>query len=161
MPKRRFQAKPGVIAIRPAVEADLPRIVELLLELSLDDPREDLGPPLPTAYRDTFREIQADPRQQLVVLEADGQVIGTLTLIVVPHLSYRGRPFAVVESVVVDAGARSAGYGEQLMRYAIAEARRAGCHRISLTSNKRRSDAHRFYERLGFHATHEGFKLEL
>lgn len=149
------------LAIRRAVEADLPRIVELLSHLSLDDNRDSPAQPLPESYRAAFRQIQADTRQQLLVAEAEGRVVATATLGIVPNLSYRGKPWAFVESIVVDDRARGKGYGEVLVQYAIEEARRAGCYKVSLTSNKRRSEAHRFYEKLGFSASHEGFRLTL
>jgi len=149
------------VTVRRASEEDLPRIVELLSQLSLDDDRDAPAKPLPQSYRAAFRQIRADPRQQLLVAEAEGRIVATLVLITVPNLSYRGRPWACVESVVVDDSARGKGYGEALMRYAIEEARRAGCYKLSLTSNKRRSEAHRFYEKLGFSASHKGFRLSL
>lgn len=150
------------VVVRDAAEADLPRIVELLQQESLgDERREDPGPPLPEAYVRAFRQIAADPRQRLLIAEAGGSVVGTFVFIVLPNLSYRGRPVAQVENVVVDEPWRGRGVGEAMMRWAIDEARKAGCFRIQLTSNKARKDAHRFYERLGFVATHEGFKLYL
>jgi GNAT superfamily N-acetyltransferase len=138
----------------------LPRIVELLAQLSLDDPREDAGPPLPESYRRAFREIEADPRQRQLVVEAEGRLVGTASLMIVPNLSHQGQPYAIIENVVVDAAERGGRYGELLLRRAMEEARRAGCYKLSLTSNKRRKDAHRFYERLGFRATHEGYRVE-
>ena len=147
--------------MRDATEADLPRIIELLALLSLDQPREELGPPLPESYRQAFQKIQANRGQRQLVVEAQGRVVGTATLIIVPNLSHRGRPYAIVENVVVDSSERGAGYGEALMRYAREEARRAGCYKLSLTSNKQRKDAHRFYERLGFQRTHEAFRMNL
>lgn len=147
--------------VRDATEADLPRIVELLAQLSLDEQREELGPPLPESYRAALREIADDSRQRLVVVEADGRIVGTAALIVVPNLSHQGRPYATIENIVVDEAERGAGYGELLLRFALDEARRAGCYKLALTSNKQRRDAHRFYGRLGFRATHEGFRIDL
>ena len=147
--------------IRRATEADLPRIVELLSQLSLGDDRDTPAEPLPESYRAALHQIEADPRQQLLVVEARGRPVATGTLGIIPNLSYRGRPWAFVEGLVVDSSARGKGYGEALLRYAIEEARRAGCYKVSLTSNKRRTEAHRFYEKLGFVATHEGFRLLL
>ncbi|HXF50230.1 MAG TPA: GNAT family N-acetyltransferase [Dehalococcoidia bacterium] len=150
------------VRIRDATAADLPCIVDLLQQESLgDERREDPGPPLPDAYVRAFEAIEADPRQRLLVAEVGGEVVGTFVFIVIPNLSYRGRPVAQVENVVVDEPWRGRGVGEAMMRWAIEEARRAGCFRVQLTSNKARKDAHRFYERLGFVATHEGFKLYL
>ena len=148
-------------SIRDATEEDLPRIVELLAQLSVESPREDLGPPLPDAYRRAFRDVLADPKQRQLVLEDGGRIVGLTTLIIVPNLSHQGRPWAQVENVVVDQEQRSAGFGEQLMRTAIDLAREAGCYKLVLTSNKGRADAHRFYSRLGFRATHEGFRFDL
>lgn len=149
------------LTIRRATEADLPRIVELLSQLALGDDRDSPVEPLPDSYRAALHDIEADTRQQLLVAEAGGHVVGTATLGIVPNLSYRGRPWAFVEGLVVDGFRRRKGYGEALMRYAIEEARRAGCYKVSLTSNKRRSEAHLFYQKLGFAATHEGFRLLL
>lgn len=154
--------RPPAVRIRDATEADLPRVVELLQQESLGgERREDPGPPLPDAYRRAFRDIASDPRQRLLVAEVDGSVVGTFAFIVIPNLSHRGRPVAEVENVVVDEPWRGRGIGEVMMRWAIEEAIRAGCFRIQLTSNKARKDAHRFYRRLGFVSSHEGFKLYL
>ena len=163
MPEARAvsQKAPPRLTIRRATEADLPRIVELLSQLALDDDRDSPVEPLPESYRAAFRQIEADPRQQLMVAEAGGQIVASAVLGIVPNLSYRGRPWAFVEGIVVNRPERGKGYGEALVRYAIEEARRAGCFKVSLTSNKRRSEAHRFYEKLGFTATHEGFRLLL
>jgi GNAT superfamily N-acetyltransferase len=147
--------------IRDATEADLPRLVELLAQLSLDEPREEPATPLSESYRAAFRAIAADPRQRLLVLEQDGHLVGSLVLVIVPNLSHRGMSYAFVENVVVDETERGTGHGELLMRRAVELAREAGCYKLSLTSNKSRPDAHRFYERLGFRATHEGFRIDL
>lgn len=148
-------------SVREATEADLERIVELLAQLSLDEQREALESPLPESYRAAFAAITADPRQRLLVVEDGDRVVGSAVLIIVPNLSRQGRPYAIVENVVVDASLRGTGYGELLMRHAIDLARQAGCYKVALASNKRRADAHRFYQRLGFRAAHEGFRLDL
>jgi GNAT superfamily N-acetyltransferase len=147
-------------SVRLATESDLPRIMELLQQLSLGGPRERVTTPLPESYRAAFQQIEADPRQQLLVADDGGRVVGTLCLIVVPNLSHQGRPYALVENVVVDETERSAGYGELLLRRAMAEAQRAGCYKLALTSNKERPGAHRFYQRLGLRATSEGFRID-
>lgn len=145
--------------IRLATEADLPRIVELLAQLSPDDPgREDTSEPLPYNYHMVFREM-AQGRQQLLVAEVRKKIAGTLALVIVPNLSHRGTPYAIIENVVVDEKQRSKGIGEALIARAVEEARKAGCFKVTLTSNKRRKDAHRFYERLGFARTHEAFRI--
>src|SRR3972149_3394640 len=107
--------------VRDATEDDLPRIVELLAQLSPDTPREDLRQPLLESYRTAFQEIEADPHQRLLVVEAAGRVAGTAALIIVPNLSHQGRPYAIVENVVVDEAQRGTGYGELLMRHTMEE----------------------------------------
>ncbi|MCH7812347.1 MAG: GNAT family N-acetyltransferase [Chloroflexi bacterium] len=157
----RSTSQPSPARVRDARETDLPRIVELLAQLSPDEPREDTRTPIQESYRRAFRAIEADPRQRLLVVEANGAVAGCASLVIVPNVSHRGRPYAIIENVVVEASERGARLGDALMRYAIERAREAGCYKLSLTSNKRRRDAHRFYERLGFTATHEGFRIDL
>jgi GNAT superfamily N-acetyltransferase len=115
---------------------------------------DDLAP-----YLEAFDEIAADPRSDLYVATVGARVVGTFQLTVQRHLAYRGGRAAVVESVHVASDMRRRGVGEAMMRFAVDVARRRGCHRVQLTSNKRRRDAHRFYERLGFVASHEGFRL--
>jgi GNAT superfamily N-acetyltransferase len=149
------------LSIRRAIASDLPRLVELLQQLSLDEPREDAGEPVADVYREAFARIDADPSQRILVAESEGRIVGTLVVIVVANLSHRGKPWAVAENVVVDAAARGQGVGEALLREAEAIARASGCYKLSLTSNKQRADAHRFYGRLGFRATHEGFRIDL
>lgn len=148
--------------IRPARIEDLPVLVEMYQDLSLEgESREEVGSPLAEAYGEAFQEIEADPRQRLLVAEAGGRMVATLVLVIVPNLTQVGRPWAVIENVVVARGERDRGYGEILVRHAIDEARRAGCYRMSVTCDKRRPDASRFYKRLGFVATHEGYRIML
>jgi GNAT superfamily N-acetyltransferase len=147
--------------IRSATRDDLPRLVELLAQLSLDSPREDLRSPRPAAYDAALEEVLADGRQTLLVAEVDGAIVGMACYIEVPNLSHVGRPYALVEDVVVAAAMRGQGYGEALMQRAIELARAGGCYKLVLTSSKVRTDAHRFYQRLGFKATHVGFRLDL
>ena len=147
--------------VRDATEADLPRIVELLAQLGLDEDREDLSSPVAEGYRKAFREIEEDPRKSLLVVDVGGRVAGSAAVIIVPNLSHRGRPWAVVENVVVDEAERGKRYGELLMQRTREIAEQAGCYKLTLTSNKDRADAHRFYRRLGFIATHEGFRIGL
>lgn len=147
--------------IRLAAEADLPRIVELLTQLSPDDPeREDASSPLPYNYHLVFREM-AQGKQHLLVAESRGKIVGTLVLVVVSNLSHKGTSYGIIENVVVDEKHRSKGVGEALITRAVDESRKAGCYKVTLTSNKRRKDAHRFYERLGFARTHEAFRINL
>lgn len=147
------------INIRRATEGDVPAIVALLADDGIGATREspdDLAP-----YRRAFAAIEADPSELLAVAERDGEVIGTLQLSMLPGLSRKGALRAQIEGVRVSSSGRGLGFGETLMRWAIDEARRRGCVLVQLTSDKKRSDAHRFYDRLGFIATHEGYKLPL
>ncbi len=150
----------GRLLIRPAHIGDLPRIVELLQQLSLgavsrEDP-SDLAP-----YERAFRDIDAGPHQQVLVADYDYRVAGCVSLTVVPNLSYRGRPYLLVESMVVDDDLRGKGIGRALVERCIEEAKEAGCFRLQLTSNRARDDAHRFWERAGFVHSHNGYKLYL
>jgi GNAT superfamily N-acetyltransferase len=144
--------------IRAASREDLPRLIELLDQLSLEgESRED--PSALDAYESALSDILEDSRQELLVLESDGRVVATAAVIVVPNLSRVGRPYAVVEGVVVDASFRGQGLGEVLMRHVMKLTESAGCYKLVLTSNKARDGAHRFYSRLGFKASHEGFSI--
>ncbi len=146
--------------VRVATEADLPRVVELLAQLSIDDPREQPGSPLPDVYTEAFRRMQADNEQRLLVLENDERIVGSLVLLIISNLTHQGRPYATVENVIVDESSRGSGRGRQLMEFAIDEAKRAGCYKIALTSHKSRTAAHRFYENLGFESTHDAYRIE-
>jgi GNAT superfamily N-acetyltransferase len=135
--------------------------VRLLAQLRPDDPTvEGASAPLPAAYAAAFRRMLA-AGQRVLVAQSGNAIVATATLIVCPNLSHRGRPYAIVENVVVDESRRGAGLGELLLRRAIDLAREAGCYKLSLTSNRARTDAHRFYGRIGLRATHEGFRIDL
>jgi GNAT superfamily N-acetyltransferase len=137
--------------------------VELIHLGSVDpaDSHERLGFPLAPGYLAAFREIEASADKLVVVAELEGVVVGTFQFAAIPNLSNVGGRVAQVESVHVAPEMRSKGIGEAMMHWAIDEARRRGCFRLQLTSDKRRDAAHRFYERLGFAKSHEGFKLGL
>ena len=147
------------IEIRAARVEDLPAVVALLADDVLGAGRETPDDPAP--YLAAFGRLAADPNQLLVVAERAGVVIGTLQLSVVPGLSRRGRTRAIIEVVRVHRDERGSGFGAMLIDWAVAEAGRRGCSLVQLTSDRTRTDAHRFYERLGFTASHLGFKLEL
>ena len=141
---------------------DLPRIVQLIHLGAVDGKGgEELGPPLPLAYYDAFRSFERFPEAKVLVAELDGAVVGTFQFHLLPSLSNQALPTAEVESVHVAEEFRGRRIGEAMIVWAIAEARRLGCKRLQLTSNKARLDAHRFYERLGFVKSHEGIKLNL
>jgi GNAT superfamily N-acetyltransferase len=113
------------------------------------------------AYERAFRAIDHDPAHLLLVAESEGVIIGTLQLSFIPGLSRRGALRAQIEAVRVADGYRGRGLGGAIFEWAIGEARRRGCSLVQLTSDKSRTDARRFYERLGFVASHEGLKLAL
>ncbi|OQD53369.1 GNAT family N-acetyltransferase [Streptomyces phaeoluteigriseus] len=149
----------GDLEIRAAVAEDVPAIVGLLADDPLGARREspdDLAP-----YVSALERISADPNQRLVVAVCEGRVVGTLQLTIVPGLSRRGATRSIIEGVRVHADERGSGLGTRFIEWAIEESRRENCRLVQLTSDSTRTDAHRFYERLGFEASHVGFKLQL
>lgn len=146
---------------RDATEADLAAVVALLADDPLGATRESPGAELPPAYAEAFAAIAADPNNRLIVADDEGAVVGCLQLTFIPGLSRQGMTRALVEAVRVDAACRGAGIGRRMMAWAIERARQRGCGMIQLTSDKSRTDAHRFYEALGFVRSHEGMKLML
>jgi len=146
---------------RPAVASDLPLLVRLLADDDLGRAREQLTDPLPAAYGAALAAILASDFTRILVVEDDGQVIGSLQLTLIPNLSYVGQKRCVFESVHVLPGRQGKGAGAFLVAHAIAEARRAGAGQIVLTSSNSRLDAHRFWKRMGFEHTHVGMKLFL
>lgn len=147
--------------IREATIDDLPDIVRMLSDDFLGRQRERYEDPLPQTYISAFREIHADPNNQLIVAELDGRVVGTFQLTFTPSISFQGGQRSTVESVRVDETLRGKGIGRQMMMWAIGRARQAGCISMQLTTNNDRKDAHRFYESLGFSGTHLGMKIKL
>lgn len=147
--------------IREARSEDVPAIVGLYADDELGVSRERAQDPLPDAYWEAFAELDADPRHQLVVLEEDGEVVGTLQLSFIPHLVRVGARRAQIEAVRVAAHRRNAGLGRVLVDWAIDEAARQGCGLVQLTTDASRTDAHRWYSSFGFEATHVGMKLTL
>ncbi|MER7800163.1 GNAT family N-acetyltransferase [Streptomyces parvulus] len=147
------------LEIRRTTAADIPAVVAMLADDPLGAEREspdDLDP-----YVAALERLDADPNQHVVVAVRDGRVVGTLQLTIVPGLSRRGATRSIIEGVRIHADERGGGLGTQLIAWAVDESRRQGCHLVQLTSDKSRTDAHRFYERLGFSASHTGFKLQL
>ena len=151
----------GALTVRRARAEDLPALVALIAEDPVSAGRGDgLGDLAP--YAAAFAEIDADPAHLLVCLDdADGTTVGTLQLTVLPSLGRRGTRRAQLESVHVDERCRGRGVGALLVGWAVDEARRRGCGLVQLTSDVSRDGAHRFYERLGFTASHVGFKRDL
>ncbi|WP_329219035.1 GNAT family N-acetyltransferase [Streptomyces sp. NBC_01485] len=149
----------GDLEIRVAVAEDIPAIVGMLADDPLGAQREspdDLSP-----YLTALERLTADPNQRLVVAVREGRVVGTLQLTIVPGLSRRGSTRSIIEGVRVHADERGSGLGTRFIEWAVEESRRENCQLVQLTSDNTRTDAHRFYERLGFVASHVGFKLQL
>ncbi|MET7367117.1 GNAT family N-acetyltransferase [Streptomyces sp. NPDC005566] len=145
--------------LRPATRHDLPAVLALLAdEDRVMDPASVV---VDAAYEAAFAAIDSDPRNEMLVLaDADG-VLGCLQLTYIPGLGKHGAERALVEAVRIRADLRGGGLGRDLMRRAVERARLRGCALVQLTSSRRRTDAHRFYESLGFARSHEGFKLPL
>lgn len=149
----------GDLEIRPAVVDDIPAIVGMLADDPLGATREspdDLAP-----YLTAYERLAADPNQHVVVAVREGRVVGTLQLTIIPGLSRRGATRSIIEAVRVHADERGSGLGTRFIEWAVEESRRQGCQLVQLTSDASRTDAHRFYERLGFTGSHLGFKLQL
>ncbi|MGW5492657.1 N-acetyltransferase family protein [Streptomyces olivaceoviridis] len=147
------------LEIRAATADDLPAIVAMLADDPLGAQRESPGDLTP--YRNALERLAADPNQHVVVAVREGRVIGTLQLTIIPGLSHKGATRALIEAIRIHADERGSGLGGRLIEWAIDTSRRLDCQMVQLTSDKTRTDAHRFYERLGFTASHEGFKLRL
>jgi GNAT superfamily N-acetyltransferase len=157
----RISAGGASYDVRRATRADVPAIVALIAADQLGAAR-DGGPDL-EPYERAFATIDGDPAQLLVVMTepGDSAVVATLQLTVIPGLARRGSLRSQIEAVRVREDLRGRGLGQALMTWAIDEARRRGCTLVQLTSDKRREDALRFYDRLGFTASHEGLKLRV
>lgn len=152
----------GSVRFRLATERDLPAIVGMLVDDSLGAQREHLSDPVLPCYLEAFNAIAKDPNNELVVAEnRDGEAIATLQLTFTPGLSHQGRWRATIESVRVASPLRGSGIGRQLLAWAIARAKQRQCPIVQLTTDKQRLDTKRFYESMGFSATHEGMKLKL
>ena len=147
----------AAVAIRRARRDDVAAIAGMLADDPLGSARERIEQPLPPAYFQAFDAVERDPNIQLVVAQdADGAVIGCLQLCVLPGLSSQGASRALIEDVRVATHCRSRGIGEQLVQWAIAEARAKGCKLVELLTHHTRIDAQRFYKRLGFQPSHVG-----
>ncbi|WP_432753023.1 N-acetyltransferase family protein [Streptomyces sp. JL2001] len=147
------------LQIRPATAGDLAAIVAMLADDPLGAQRE--SPDDLTPYTAAFERLAHDPNQHLVVAVRADKVVGTLQLTIVPGLSRRGSTRSIIEGVRIHSEERGSGLGTQLIEWAVEESRRQDCRLVQLTSDATRTEAHRFYERLGFEASHLGFKLSL
>jgi GNAT superfamily N-acetyltransferase len=150
------------VVLRPARREDIPELVVLLAADQLGVTRDGVRDQADLdAYERAFQAIDADPAHMLIVADRAGEVVGTMQLSFLPGLARRGALRAQIEAVRVAASTRGTGLGAAMMHWAIDEARRRDCALVQLTSDKARTDAHRFYQRLGFVASHEGMKLKL
>jgi len=148
--------------VRPAVASDLPEIVRMLADDPLGSRRERYIDPLPASYHAAFEAIQRDANNELVVAEGESaHLLAVLQLTFTPYITHQGGWRATIEGVRVDRQFRCSGVGRDLFSWAICRARERGCHLIQLTTDKERPEALKFYESLGFAASHEGMKLKL
>lgn len=152
---------PADLTIRPARAGDIPAVVALLAEDEIGHRPDRADPDLMPVYQAAFARILVSGATRLFVAESGGRVIGTYQMTLSPGLLDLGLVRAYVEAVQVAADARGNGIGAALMAHAEATARESGAGRIELGSNRARTAAHRFYERLGFRHSHAGFKLRL
>jgi len=143
------------LVVRTAVNADLPAILDLYADDALARRRPEGDP---SVFEKAFAEIESDPRTAIYVATREGVVVGTFQATVLVQLL---TTVLQLEAVHVHSSERGRGVGTEMMRWALDDARAKGCTRVQLTSQKRRVDAHRFYERLGFVRSHEGMKVDL
>lgn len=146
---------------RTANAQDLTKIVEMLADDKLGKTRERYENPLPESYIKAFKAIEADPNNELIVGCVGEVIVGVLQITFTPYLTHQGSWRATIEGVRIASSERGKGMGANLINYAIEQAKTRGCHMIQLTTDKEREDSLRFYERLGFKATHEGLKMKL
>ncbi|MEO8756748.1 MAG: GNAT family N-acetyltransferase [Devosia sp.] len=150
-----------MLTFRQARPDDLAFIIGLIVEDSIVDSGDDAAAAIEPAYLEALAAITADPNQEMLVVERDGETVGCFQLSYLPGLMRRGMWRGQIELVHVSAANQGRGIGSEMMRWALERCRERGCGMIQLTSNKKRPDAHRFYERLGFLKSHEGFKYYL
>ncbi|WP_433747333.1 N-acetyltransferase family protein [Falsibacillus pallidus] len=149
------------LTFRMAKEKDLDRIVEMLADDELGKKRERYEQPLPDCYKQAFQAIDKDPNNELIVACRGEKVMGVLQITFTPYLTHQGGWRATIEGVRTSSETRGHGIGTDMFRWAINRAKERGCHLVQLTTDKQRPDALRFYEKLGFQATHEGMKMKL
>lgn len=149
------------MTIRNAIKSDVSAIVQMIANDKLGKLRENYQNPLPDRYYEAFQNITNDPNQELMVIEDNNKVIGTLQLSFIQYLTYQGGIRAQIEAVRVHEDYRGKGIGQKLFKWAISKTKEKGAHVVQLTTDKKRPEALVFYEKLGFKASHEGMKLHL
>ncbi|MET3969705.1 MULTISPECIES: GNAT family N-acetyltransferase [Bradyrhizobium] len=147
------------VSIRPARREDVAAIVAMLADDHLGRARERVEDPLPESYYQAFEQVARDQNLTLVVAESEGRVVGCLQLAILPGISTQGGIRGLLEDVRVASDCRSRGIGEQLVQWAVAEAKARGCNLVELLTHQTRTDAQRFYKRLGFAASHVGMTV--
>ncbi|MEM1197971.1 MAG: GNAT family N-acetyltransferase [Pseudomonadota bacterium] len=148
------------IELRRAKREDLEAIVAMLANDPLGSGREDASLPLSEPYLKAFEALDQDPNQLLAVAVAQDEVVGTLQLSFIPGLARTGMWRGQIEAVRIAEDFRNSGLGQQMFQWAIEQCRDRDCGLVQLTTDKTRAGAHRFYERLGFEASHVGYKLK-
>lgn len=149
------------LKFRDATPQDIGFVVGLALADYVGEPPKSVRAPSDPAYAEALAAIAADPNNRLIIVEKNGEPIGTVQLTFIASLGLRGTWRGLIEAVHVIPAERSRGYGSTMINWCVDQCRQRGCYLVQLTSNKARTEAHRFYGRLGFAPTHEGFKLFL
>lgn len=149
------------LKIREAILSDIPKIVELLADDKLGKNRESPGTELPQEYYSAYEKIKSDENQELIVVERQGEIIGTLQLSFIQYLTHEGSLRAQIEGVRIRSDMRSLGIGKFMIEWAVNRAQERKAHMLQLTTDKQRKGAIAFYQELGFQASHEGMKLHL
>ena len=149
------------LTFRNTSKDDLPSLINMLSDDFLGANREDNSHPINPAYLEAFNAINSDPNNELIVVEHSSELIGMLQLTFIPYLTHTGSWRCLIEGVRVNTQHRGQGIGTKIFEWAMIRAQQRNCAMIQLTSNKQRPEAIKFYERLGFIASHEGFKYEL
>lgn len=150
-----------MIHYRKATREDIPVIVEMIANDPIGNTRERVADPIPDSYYNAFDTIVKDKNQELIVVELDKNVIGTLQLSFIPYLTYQGGIRAQIEAVRIREDYRGKGFGQQMFEWAIKRAKERNAHVLQLTTDKKRYEAITFYKKLGFISSHEGMKLHL
>ena len=150
-----------MLTFRLATAQDVDKIVQMLADDELGKTRERYEKPLPESYLQAFEAIEKDPNNELIVACLGEEIVGVQQITFTPYLTHQGSWRATIEGVRTASSERGKGLGSKLILWAVDRAKERGCHIVQLTTDKQRPDALRFYERLGFTATHEGLKMKL
>ncbi len=149
------------LTFREVSKNDLPILIKMMADDKLASKQEDISKSINQSYLSAFSKIKADPNNDLIVAVSDDEIIGKMQLTYIRYLGHMGAQTCIIAGVRVDKQYRGQGLGSEIVKWGIERAKSKGCNSIKLTSNKQRTDAIRFYKKLGFDATHEGFRLML